>query len=210
MNDWPSLSNLISQSEVVTLLCSDQWLKVNFISKILSLKYPSKKLVIYLDIDTFFTVFLEDMEKSNYVNSLLIFRVKPDNLSNIINDVCSLNQSNIGTIILDSVSSYYHLFSTDIKASEVNRKLGLHLALLKMITSRGQGQIILTSLRRAKKKKGEKAWHISYAGGKLLQIRSELILELTKRGELIEVSILKSLRREEEKKLLLDFNVENI
>lgn len=210
MDNWFSINNMISQSRIVTLLCSDQWLKVNFISRFLSSRYPSDKLILYLDIDTFFTVFLEDLEKSNYVNRLLIFRVKPSNLSKIINEICSLNQSNIGTIILDSVTSYYHLYSIEVKASEVNRKLGVHLALLKMITERSQGRIILTSLKRSRKKIGEDSWQISYAGGKLLRIRSELILEITKKSELIEVSILKSPNNEGKKKMFLDFNIKNI
>ncbi len=189
--DLRILETLLSNYSVATLLCDDQESKVRFISKMLAVNQPQNKVIIYIDIDTMFTVFLEDHMDLPYAEYLHLFRPEVEELDDVIAEICSLNPPRIDTVIFDSVTSFYNLQRDGTDSSKVNRKLGLHLALLKIATSRSGGRIMFTSMRRARKKKGEESWYHTHAGGKLLRRRSDLILELKKSIVNLEVSILK-------------------
>jgi hypothetical protein len=58
--------------------------------------------------------------------------------------------------------------------------------------ARSNGVIILTSMTRARKRQDDDSWYFSYAGGRLLRKRSDLILELKSNEQQFEVSVLKS------------------
>jgi len=188
--DWNALETLLSDYRVATILCSNQSLKTRFISRMLSSSRPKNKVISYIDIDTMFTVFLEDHSNISYANHLYLFRPRGEDLDDVIKEICSLNTL-IETVIFDSVTSFYNLQGQGVSSSSVNRKLGLYLALLKMTVSRSNGRILFTSMGRARKMKWGDSWYLSYAGGKLLRRRSDLILELNYGTTYSEVSILK-------------------
>ncbi len=188
--NWNVLDTLLLDYKVATILCSNQSLKTKFISRILSSSSANNKVISYIDIDTMFTVFLEDHPNISYAKHLYLFRPRGEDLDDVIKEICSLNTL-IDNVFFDSVTSFYNLQGQGVSSSSVNRKLGLYLALLKMAVSRSNGKILFTSMRRARKIKGEESWHLSYAGGKLLRRRSDLILELEYGPTYSLVSVLK-------------------
>tara|TARA_B100001971_G_C18168577_1_gene525723 strand:- start:639 stop:1163 length:525 start_codon:yes stop_codon:yes gene_type:complete len=155
-------------------------------------RWSQDRISIYLDIDTNFTVFLEDHHDLSNLENLFIFRLNGTNLINVVADISSFASSSIDTIVLDSVTSFYSLQSDSITSSSLNRRLGLYLSLLQVVVSRSNGLIIFTSMTRARKRQDDESWYFSYAGGRLLRKRSDLILELKSKNQQFEVSVLKS------------------
>jgi len=176
----------------VTILCDNQISKIQFLSNILMCRWSQDRISIYLDIDTNFTVFLEDHHDLSNLENLFIFRLNGTNLINVVADISSFASSSIDTIVLDSVTSFYSLQSDSITSSSLNRRLGLYLSLLQVVVSRSNGLIIFTSMTRARKRQDDESWYFSYAGGRLLRKRSDLILELKSKNQQFEVSVLKS------------------
>jgi len=150
------------------------------------------RISIYLDIDTNFTIFLEDNHDSPNINNLFIFRVKEKNLNDVVADISSIGSSSVDTIVFDSVSMFYSFKNDNITSSNQNRRLGVYLSLLQVVMARSNGVIILTSMTRARKRQDDDSWYFSYAGGRLLRKRSDLILELKSNEQQFEVSVLKS------------------
>lgn len=188
--DWIILKNLISDSTIITILCDNQESKTQFLSNILSLRKLDNLVSIYLDIDTNFTVFLENQKKLSYTEYLYIFRPNDNNIDDIISEICSFSPTVLDTVVFDSISSFYNTQKETETSSSMNRRLGRYISLLQMLVSRSNGHIIFTSMTRARKKRDE-TWYISYAGGRLLRKRSDLILELKNNKLEHEVSILK-------------------
>ncbi len=176
----------------MTILCDNQISKIQFLSNILMCRWSQDRISIYLDIDTNFTVFLEDHHDLSNLENLFIFRLNGTNLINVVADISSFASSSIDTIVLDSVTSFYSLQSDSITSSSLNRRLGLYLSLLQVVVSRSNGLIIFTSMTRARKRQDDESWYFSYAGGRLLRKRSDLILELKSKNQQFEVSVLKS------------------
>ncbi len=190
-----TLKALLSNFTVATLLCDDQESKMRFISRMLMSEQRRDRVIVYIDMDTAFTVFLEDHDFLPYAKALRLFRPEVEELGEVISNVCSLNPPRIDTIIFDSVTSFYNFQGGGgANSSMLNRRLGLYLALLNMAVSTSEGRVLFTSMMRARKRKGEESWYLSYAGGRLLRRRSDLILELKKNKAAaghLEVLILK-------------------
>jgi len=155
-------------------------------------RWSHDSISIYLDIDTNFTVFLEDHHDLSNLDNLFIFRHNGVNLIDVVTDISSFNSSYVDTIVFDSVTSFYGLQNDNETSSSLNRRLGLYLSLLQAVVSRSNGLIIFTSMTRARKSQYDESWYFSYAGGRLLRKRSDLILELKTKKQQFDVSILKS------------------
>ena len=176
----------------MTILCDNQISKIQFLSNILMFRWSQDNISIYLDIDTNFTVFLEDHHDLSNLDNLFIFRHNGVNLIDVVTDISSFNSSYVDTIVFDSVTSFYGLQNDNETSSSLNRRLGLYLSLLQAVVSRSNGLIIFTSMTRARKSQYDESWYFSYAGGRLLRKRSDLILELKTKKQQFDVSILKS------------------
>jgi hypothetical protein len=155
-------------------------------------RWSQDSISIYLDIDTNFTVFLEDHHDLSNLDNLFIFRHNGVNLIDVVTDISSFNSSYVDTIVFDSVTSFYGLQNDSETSSNLNRRLGRYLSLLQAVVSRSNGLIIFTSMTRARKSQYDESWYFSYAGGRLLRKRSDLILELKTEKQQFDVSILKS------------------
>ena len=190
--DWATLKRLFSDSTIVTLLCDNQISKIQLLSNILMFRWSHDSISIYLDIDTNFTVFLEDHHDLSNLDNLFIFRHNGVNLIDVVTDISSFNSSYVDTIVFDSVTSFYGLQNDSETSSNLNRRLGRYLSLLQAVVSRSNGLIIFTSMTRARKSQYDESWYFSYAGGRLLRKRSDLILELKTEKQQFDVSILKS------------------
>ena len=190
--DWAILKKLLIESKVVTLICDNQLSKIQFLSNILLFRQSQNRISIYLDIDTNFTIFLEDNHDSYNMNNLFIFRIKEKNLNDVVADINSIGSSSVDTIVFDSVSTFYSFEKDNITSSSQNRRLGVYLSLLQVVIDRSNGIIIFTSMTRARKRQDDDSWYFSYAGGRLLRKRSDLILELKSNEQQFEVSVLKS------------------
>ncbi|MCL4437315.1 MAG: hypothetical protein M1503_04900 [Thaumarchaeota archaeon] len=201
--DLAGVKGLLSDSKVTALFCDDQKVKTEFISEILSWRHGGEGgageegaagVIIYLDIDTAFTVFVESHAELPYAESLRVFRPRDNDIDDVVAGVNSLSGVQIDTVVFDSVTSLYNLRRDGMDSSKVNQSLGLYLALLTMAASRSGGRLLLTSMMRAGKRGEDKdAWFKTYAGGRLLRKRSDLILRLSRDASgLLEVSVLKS------------------
>lgn len=190
--DWRALEALLADCAVAALLCDDQESKSRFVSKVLSTGRGQGGVIVYIDLDTAFTVFLEDHEDLPYGEELRVFRPRNGEIDDVVADVCSLSGVRIDTVVFDSVTSLYSLQEGRGDSSKANRRLGLYLALLTAAVSRSGGRIILTSLMRSRRRRNEDSWYQTYAGGRLLRQRSDLILKLSRRDSgLLDVSVLK-------------------
>ncbi len=180
---------VLERSALNVILSEDSFVKTSFVGDIVepSLEEGS---VIYIDLDTIFSAFLNlIIHSAKNLDNLLIFRPEIGDVGKTMAYVCSLFSPYIKLVILDSITTLYYLL--DSKApSEVNRKIGVYLSLLQSLANKLNIPIIITSLIRAKRVKQAESWLTSPTGGRAL-LKSKVVLKLSKVFEYIEINVIK-------------------
>jgi len=152
------LENLILR--VSSIFYSDPIVKLVLVGKLINyLKYGS---IVYLDLNTKFTGYLKqgiiDIKDRSKLKLLL---PKGDEFDDAISLIVSSYLSDIKMVIIDELSTFYHIQKGSF--SELNRKLGLILTLLKMEGKRRDFFLILLSSYKYGQK-GER----KISGGRIL------------------------------------------
>jgi DNA repair protein RadB len=139
-----------------------------------------KKKVIYVDTESNFSVNRLKQINKLYKNILdNIFFLKPTNFSDqriSIRKIRDMIQSQIGLIIIDSISALYRLeMSKHIDVYDITKELSLQLQYLLEITRKNNIPIIVTSqVYDNMNKKGS----VNFIGGDILRNASKCIIEL--------------------------------
>ena len=178
------------------LLCDNPYGKTVFISKIITEILKGNNCVYYIDLDTSFTVYLQaNLFHILNLEKLSVYHPNKFNLDNIISYLCSLNKKEGGVIILDSVSSIYHIFASEQKASNINLRLGLYLAFLQKFAVENKFSILITSMARSKKA-NQTSWVQTYSGGRVLMNKSEVIYKTIQKQKNLQVEVIRHRKSE--------------
>ena len=185
-----------------TLIFDDPLVKTSFISAVVSSNLKRSGLTIYLDLDTTFTVHLQQ----GFINitkpeELVIFTPDGRELDDLMAQIFSLNLSERDLIIFDSATAFHHIHGNTSSFISLNRKMGLYLAFLDGLAQRYGVTTLILSMLRYKKNKigGPNSWFTSPSGGRVLEKKSSMILSLTTEYPGIKAKVLKHPRREIEK-----------
>ncbi|MEM2883077.1 MAG: hypothetical protein QXJ86_02530 [Nitrososphaerales archaeon] len=177
------------------LLADTPFNKTYFIANVVKVMLGSGWLIQYLDLDTFFTAYTRvNLLSLPCSENLRVYNPDFDTLDQHISLVCSTFSKESQLIVLDSISTVYHIFAGRSKPSEVNWRVGLYVAVLLQHIRENGGAILASSLLRSKKIR-EGMWVSSYPGGMLMNLRSATIYELKNVGEKIEVKVVKHERK---------------
>jgi len=182
---------LLSDLTLNVVLDEDNFVKTFFSANIVKSILGEGGSVIYLDLDTIFTAFFDLMVRgARNLERLFILQPNSEMIEKMMIYVCSVSSPYVKLIILDSITTLYHLLNRE-SSSEINRKISTYLSLLQGLAKRSNIPIIVTSMIRAKKlKKNEyKTWFTSPTGGRAL-LEAKTIIKLTRIHDHIEINVI--------------------
>ena len=169
------------RTEINLLLCSAPYPKTAFLAQVVSQTLNDGGSVFYIDLDTTFTVYLRHgVHKVPQGENLSIFNPNVLELDETIAKICSVNHPDLKLIVFDSVNMFYHLFDRGYTFSGLNRYLSVCLSLLKDLSRRVGAAVVVCSLPVARKavSQGHYSWVLSHPGGRVLKLKSELIMSI--------------------------------
>lgn len=188
----PAFCNfMIKESELNFIISDDNFTKSYFNAHVVSQVLKKGNTVVYLDIDTIFSVFLKKLVP-NLINSdnLIIFTPNSNEIEKIIVKLCATNMPYLKLIVIDSLTILYHVLAKGLKSSIVNYRINFYLNLLKKFVTSFQIPIILTGMTRAKKNYfiESKTWLTSTADNKFL---SNVLLKISIKDNYIQINVIK-------------------
>ncbi|NWG09408.1 MAG: hypothetical protein HXX80_03710 [Nitrososphaerales archaeon] len=182
---------ILEKSSLNVILSEDGFTKTLFAANMVDYALREGS-VVYIDLDTIFTAFLNIMiHDSENLDNLLIFQPDEQTVEKTMAQVCSLSSPYLRFIVLDSMTTLYHLF--DGKApSDVNRRMSIYLSLLQSMSERFDIPILVTSMIRARRMRqtGPRPWLTSPTGGRAL-LRAKIVLKLSKTSSHIDIDVIK-------------------
>lgn len=182
---------ILEKSSLNVILSEDGFTKTFFAANIVDYVL-GEGTVVYVDLDTIFTAFLNTMiHDSENLDNLLIFQPDEQTVEKTMAQVCSLSSPYLKFIVLDSMTTLYHLF--DGKGpSDVNRKVSIYLSLLQSMSKRFDIPVLVTSMMRARRmgQTGPRPWLTSPTGGRAL-LRAKIVLKLSKTSSHINIDAIK-------------------
>ncbi|MCP8310475.1 MAG: hypothetical protein L6M37_06420 [Candidatus Methylarchaceae archaeon HK02M1] len=183
---------LLEGSALNAILGEDNFVKTFFTANIVMSALREGGSVIYMDFDTIFTAFFDLMvHGSTNLDRLFILQPDRETIEKDMVYVCSISSPYVTLIVLDSITTLYHLLDSEAP-SDINRKISVYLSLLQGLAKRSKIPIIITSMIRAKKiKKTElKSWFTYPTGGRAL-LKAKTILNLRRTSGHIEINVVK-------------------
>ncbi|MEM1525330.1 MAG: hypothetical protein QW372_03205 [Nitrososphaerales archaeon] len=187
---WFDTPYLLMKGCINAILCNDPHIRTTLTRNIVYKTLERDELVVYIDLDTMFTISLEfEKLQAQNLDNLVISNPDDSNIDYIIAEVSSLNFPNLGLVVFDSINTFYHIFPSDVNYGKLNQKLGIYLFLLKKLAIRLNTRILILSLLRAKKVLN--SWIYSYAGGRVLNKMGDVIITLSKINNQVEIKLLK-------------------
>ena len=185
------LSLLLEAGNLNSLVCDNSYVKA-FLLAGLSMSFLSRgKVVCVVDLDTHFTAYVEDHpDIFDRVEDLAILRPTRRGFDDAVAELCSTTSPDLGLVVLDSVTSFYHFASEDLPGPSVITKLAVVLQLLRMAGGDRKIPIVVTSL--VKPRIGVRGEHggaaISYSGERLLSRMSRVVLFERLEGDMLAVT----------------------
>lgn len=190
--NWSDTQYLLAKGCVNTILCDDPHIRTAFTRNTVFQTLESGKSIVYIDLDTMFTISLEyEGLQTPHLDNLVITNPDDGNIDRVIAEVSSLENPQLGLVVFDSVTTFYHIFPSKVDYGELNRRLGIYLFLLKKLAIGLKTPILIVSLLRAKKTSSKRSWVYSYSGGRVLERMSDVILTLSRTDDLVEIKSLK-------------------
>lgn len=145
--------------------------------------------MVYLDLDTAFTVGLE-RGFSGLPSSpdLLVATPQGEDLDRYVAQVLSA-RSPVGLLVFDSVTSFYHMLKAPGEGfGDLNLKLGVYVALFRELAARGS-TVLLTAMVKAKR--GAGGWVPAPAGGEVVRRGSDTILAAELEEGVVSIRVVK-------------------
>ncbi|MCP8304831.1 MAG: hypothetical protein H3Z50_05115 [archaeon] len=183
---------LLGGSALNAILSEDNFVKTFFTANVVRSALREGGSVIYIDLDTIFAAFFDLMvHGSTNLERLFILQPDRETIEKAMVYVCSISSPYVKLIVLDSITTLYHLLDSEAP-SDINRKISAYLSLLQGLAKRSKIPIIITSMIRAKKiRKTElKSWFTSPTGGRAL-LKAKTILNLRRTSDHIEINVVK-------------------
>lgn len=178
-----------------TVVCDEPYARACLLEGLSSAFLSEGKVVCVLDLDTWFTAHLEDrFDRFVKPENLVVVLPEGDRFDDAVVDVCSSTSSDLGLIVLDSATGFYHTgHNGGVGPAGLNRKLGLILMLLQKRGIRNKAPIVVTSFLKPRVGSLKPP---SYAGGRLLEKRSRVILSAKVEGGFLGLTIVKHVFKE--------------
>ena len=181
---------LLDTATLNVILGEDNFLKTYLTANVVRSTLGKGGSIIYIDLDTIFTAFY-DLMVHGATNLERLYIMQPDNdtIEKTMIHICSITTPFVKLIVLDSISTLYHLINSE-SPSEINRKISIYLSLLQSLAKWSNIPIIITSMIRSKKIKKTKSWFTSPTGGRAL-MKAKIVINLIRTSDQIEINVIK-------------------
>lgn len=197
---------LILENGVLNTIVADtSFSRVSLLTQVVASTLSTKALAVYIDIDTIFTVHLESKGHClPHPENLVVFLPNDISVEEAIVRICGSNMKKLGLIVFDSVTNFYHISEEYHGFAKLNRILGTYLSLLQNLVSMHGAPLLATTLLKSKVvlKEGASTWIQTYAGGRILENMSKVILILESRENCLRITIIKHPRNAIEGRIL--------
>lgn len=173
------LEEILSRTQVNSLLYSDPFLKAAFVSKLVS---DTTRPVLYLDLDLLYSGYLTSGLLAPSPN-VTIYRPTEDMVAAVLSEILSRASIDEVLIVVDSVNGLYNILGYEKQAG---RKVAAVVMLLESFVRRTKSMILLSSMARYRKEEG---WVLSPTGKRFIETKNNrrILLEKGKDGIIVNL-----------------------
>jgi hypothetical protein len=183
---------LVHAGRLTGLLCEDSELRTLLVAHVVQDWLTKPRRVAFIDIDTLQYVYFQDHPEQGSENLLL---ATPDaaTIDDVVADIVSDPSPDLGLIVLDSVTMFYHLFDGRTRFGQLNQKLSVYFALFRRLARTMLVAALVTSFARPHRvvhPTGEE-WVQAYSGGRVLHRGCDVLLQVRDTPAGVDVRLLK-------------------
>jgi hypothetical protein len=165
------LYSILQRGSINSLLCSEPLVRNYFIGSLVPHLLKKGKIVMYLDIDSYFTASI--MKEGSMPENLSIIYPRGEEIDDAFITLLSWTKPKFDMLVIDSLTTFYHI-SPIAKFSSKNRKLGFYLAMLREFAKRVDAPVLVVSHQIYRKVDAD--WRTAYSGGRVLNYHSSLMI----------------------------------
>ena len=164
-----NLQNILSETEINSVLYSDPFLKAGFIAKFVQ---DTTVDILYLDLDLLYSGYLASKMLSTPQN-LSLFQPTLDIWNQTLTQILVKLSLQKSIIIIDSLNGLYNLQS---KRKDIGKLVTSYIMLIASMAKKTNSYVVVASMVRFKKEEG---WILSPTGKRLIETKmvKRIILE---------------------------------
>ncbi|HJU13462.1 MAG TPA: hypothetical protein VJ792_03310 [Candidatus Nitrosotalea sp.] len=176
----PALGEILSQTQVNSLLYSDPFLKAGFVSKLVS---ETRIPVLYLDLDLLYSGYVASGALAPNPN-VTIYQPTEHTIAGVLTEILSRASMYQVLVVVDSVNGLFNLLNYE---KQVGRKVASVVMLLASFMHRTKSTIVIASMARYRKEEG---WVLSPTGKRFIETKNSKRILLEKGKDGIVVNLL--------------------
>ncbi len=168
------LRDIISEKQINSILYSDPFLKIGFISKLVD---QTETTILYIDLDLLYSGYIT-AGILRLQENLVLFQPSEDTIEIILTDIAVKASMSKVLIIIDSINGLFNLLNYK---KQVGKTIASIVMVLASIARQTDSSIVVTSMARYRKEEG---WVLSPTGKRLIETKNnkKILLEYGRGG----------------------------
>jgi RecA/RadA recombinase len=174
------------------LLCDGSEVRTAVLAQLVQTWVAMPRGVAFIDLDTLHSVYLQDHPEQASEN-LLIATPDATTIDDAVAYVISNPSADLGLVVFDSVTMFYHLFGGSARFGQLNQKLSVYFALFRRLARAMSVAALVTSFARPHRvaHAGGHEWVHAYSGGRILHRGCDVLLQVRDTSGGVEIRPLK-------------------
>ena len=169
-----NLENILSETEINSILYSDPFLKAGFLAKLVQ---DTKIDILYMDLDLLYSGYLTSKTLPTPQN-LLLFQPTSEAWNHTLTDILVKLGVKKSIIIIDSLNGLFNVLN---EKKDIGKLVTSYVMLIASIAKKTNSYVVVASMVRYKKEEG---WILSPTGKRLIETKmvKKILLEQNEAG----------------------------
>ena len=175
----PKLGEILSQTQVNSVIYSDPFLKAGFISRLVG---ESEMPVLYMDMDLLYSGYVTSGSLQARPN-VEVYQPAEDTLAPTVAEILDKASMSQALIVIDSINGLFNILHYK---KNVGKAVASVVMMLASLTRRTNSQVVITSMARFRKEEG---WVLSPTGRRFIETKKskKVLLEHGKEGIIVNL-----------------------
>ena len=169
-----NLENILSETEINSILYSDPFLKAGFLAKLVQ---DTKIDILYMDLDLLYSGYLTSKTLPTPQN-LILFQPTSEAWNHTLTDILIKLSVKKSIIIIDSLNGLFNVLN---EKKDIGKLVTSYVMLIASIAKKTNSYVVVASMVRYKKEEG---WILSPTGKRLIETKmvKKILLEQNEAG----------------------------
>ena len=169
-----NLENILSETEINSILYSDPFLKAGFLAKLVQ---DTKIDILYMDLDLLYSGYLTSKTLPTPQN-LILFQPTSEAWNHTLTDILVKLSVKKSIIIIDSLNGLFNVLN---EKKDIGKLVTSYVMLIASIAKKTNSYVVVASMVRYKKEEG---WILSPTGKRLIETKmvKKILLEQNEAG----------------------------